>query len=146
MDKLRDIHLPHAISWWPPAIGWWMLAFGTCALIIFLFYYFKMPKLKKEALLLLRQIERDFDESQNGAKCMAELSVLLRRVAISKKPECAGTTGTQWLCTLDSDINEPEFSQGAGKYLLTGPYQSNVAEDQVWQTLKLCRKWVEAAK
>ncbi|MDP7406676.1 MAG: DUF4381 domain-containing protein, partial [SAR324 cluster bacterium] len=27
LAALRDVHLPPAVSWWPPAPGWWIIFF-----------------------------------------------------------------------------------------------------------------------
>ena len=41
LAQLRDIHLPEAISVWPPAPGWWVLFIGIIALLATLAYYWR---------------------------------------------------------------------------------------------------------
>lgn len=145
---LRDIHLPDPISWWPLALGWW-LALGLLILFIALGCAIirKMLKatLRKEVSKALNLIEKGFIETENGAQCLAELSVLLRRVVVSRKDtsKSAGVTGKAWLELLDRPLKEPEFSQGPGKILLAGPYQREVQREDVSKLLQLCRKWVD---
>jgi hypothetical protein len=38
---LKDIHLPDAISWWPPAIGWWLIIILMPLLIVFFYWFYK---------------------------------------------------------------------------------------------------------
>ena len=144
---LRDIHLPDPISWWPPAIGWWIV-FGIvcfCILlgIVFLIQWMK-PSLKKEALKALNAIEAEFLKSGNATKSMQELSILFRRVTMSQKNngKSGGLIGKPWLELLDQQLEEPEFSSGAGQMLLTGPYQRET-EGNISELIKLSRKWVK---
>lgn len=146
---LRDIHLPDPISWWPPAIGYWIvLSLILIALAIVLFFVRKWLKtnVKKQAKSVLSSIENLYLENGDASLCIKELSILLRRVVISqKKEECpAGLTGNAWLQVLDGKLGNHEFSEGAGKVLLSGPYQSKVDEESVEKLLQLCHKWVEA--
>lgn len=144
MEELRDIHLPNLISWWPPAIGWWAVLLVLFAVLFLLYRYFAKPRMKTEALSILSRIEENYDDTHDAVKCLRELSVLLRRVAITQKKESAGLTGPAWLEHLDQGLKEPEFSRGAGKLLLTGPYQVKAEEQDLPELLALCRKWVEA--
>lgn len=144
LEELKDIHLPEPISWWPPAAGWWLLAFAALLLLVFAVRYLRRPTLKKMALSILDRIEKEYKETNDCAKCLKELSVLLRRVAITKEARCAGLTGAAWLEHLDRGMKEPEFSQGAGELLLSGPYQGHVESDQVPKLMQLCRKWMVA--
>lgn len=142
---LRDIHLSGPISWWPPAFGWWII-FGAVLLFICLaiFYIrkFTKPTLKKEAIIALNHIEKLLSESQDAAQCVSELSSLLRRISLKISTEHAGLTGNAWLKVLDQRLNEPEFSQGAGKILLHAPYQPYIDIEETRELTKLCRKWV----
>ena len=45
---LRDIHLPDAVSWWPPAIGWWLLAIIIVALAYGIYKIIKIQKHKQK--------------------------------------------------------------------------------------------------
>lgn len=145
---LRDIHLPDPISWWPLAPGWW-LALGLIILLIsltvFLVKLYFKPTLRKEAAKALEAIERSFLDNGDAAQCLTDLSAFLRRAVLSQKlsTHSAGVTGTAWLALLDQSLDTPEFSQGAGQILLTGPYQSKVKHEDVAQLLQLCRQWVQ---
>ena len=146
---IREIHLPDPISWWPLAFGWWLvLAASILFLILGAMIIRKLLKatLRKEAFKALDLIEKSYKESDNGGQCLVEISALLRRVVLSRRDsfKSGGITGRAWLEFLDQSLKEPEFSQGAGQILLSGPYQRDVNSEEVSKLLQLCRKWVKA--
>lgn len=145
--ELRDVHLPDPISWWPLAPGYWLLL-GIILLVILLTVIFLKerftPNLRKQAAAELDKIEKSFQESDDATRCLSELSVLLRRAVLSQNHpiSVAGLTGPAWLELLDQPLKKPEFSQGIGQILLSGPYQHHVESDEVSRLIQLCRKWV----
>lgn len=145
---LRDIHLPQAISWWPPAAGFWIAA--AVALICtvssaWVLWIYLRPSLQKSARKELKRIEARFMQQPEAAVCLAELSQWLRRVVLSQKlhPLAAGLTGMAWLELLDKPLDYPDFSQGPGRILLKGPYRPAAAGADVHQLIQLCHKWVK---
>lgn len=145
---LRDIHLPNSISWWPLALGWWLLIALVIVLIILSAVVIKKllkQTLKKQAIRHLKHIEESFQSSEDGSKCVSDLSVLMRRVVLSQKgfEKSAGVIGEAWLKLLDRSLKVPEFSQGVGQLLVNGPYQSQVEPNEVSELIRLCRKWVQ---
>lgn len=152
---LKDIHLPPSISWWPPAYGWWVLGFAILILLASGYFFYRKsrkPTLKKEALGLLESIETLFNQNGDCKACVSELSKFLRRVVISchssfDSPHSSGSieslTGTAWLKLLETPLGSTDFSQGAGKILLTAPYQPEVDKEDVIQLIQLCHKWVK---
>lgn len=141
---LRDIHLPDPISWWPLAVGWWLLIGGVFLfflIAVLAIYRWKRPTLKKQAVKNLDAIEARFRSTSDRSGCIAEISVLLRRIVITLNPKSAGVTGRAWLELLDSSHTK-EFSQGIGQLLLTAPYQPDVNESNVLELIVLCRKVV----
>ncbi|MBA3239203.1 MAG: DUF4381 domain-containing protein [Parachlamydiaceae bacterium] len=145
---LREIHLPSAITWWPPAPGWWILLAFSLILFFGLFMLLKQllkPTLKKQAFKQLKAIENMFQKTGNANQCVSELSIFLRRTVLRRdtSSNAAGLTGTAWLQLLDQPLDTPEFSQGSGRILLKGPYQQAVDETEVNQFIQLCYKWVD---
>ena len=145
---LKDIHLPETIGWWPPAIGWWILAITIPLLIIFLVWFYKRLTRKttlKTAKKILAHIKQD--TARDNLLIICELSVLLRRVAISVLPreKAAGLTGRQWLAFLDSSVKGTPFSDGIGQLLADAPYRKTpVTEQDVSQLIELCGDWLKA--
>ncbi len=161
---LKDIHEPEAIGWWPPAIGWWILAIAVPLLIIFLIWVYKRLTRKtalKTAKKILAQIKQD--ESQDNLQKLCDLSVLIRRVAISVSPttawtqeveqcmeqlpraKAAGLTGRQWLEFLDSSVKGTPFSEGIGQLLADAPYRNTQpTESEISQLTELCENWLKA--
>ena len=81
LDQLRDIHLPEAISWWPPAPGWWILALASCALLAWLIRFvhrrYKAKHYRRQALVQLQQLEAGTDAQEQ----LRALFVLLKQTA-----------------------------------------------------------------
>lgn len=105
--ELRDIHLPDAISWWPPAIGWWvmLLAIILMALaIIFIIKKMKQVSVRKIALTEFDKIKLSYQKHQNKILLSQQLTQLLRQVSLSsqQRDQVASATGEQWLELLNN--------------------------------------------
>ncbi len=144
--SLREIHLPEAISWWPPAIGWWLVLL-LCLFLVWLFLYLTRPTAIKTAKKQLLEIKQD--HSSDDIHKLARLSELLRRVAISLSPrkESAGLTGRAWLEYLDRSVKDKPFTQGVGQYLANAHYKKKPDNNiDIEQIITLCEKWLKAQK
>ena len=145
---LRDIHLPEAISWWPPAIGWWFLAVLIPVSIYLIYLLVKRITRKtaiKTAKKLLLHIKQD-KQIDNKQK-LNELSMLIRRVAISTtvRNECAGLTGQAWLDYLDRSVKGTPFTRGIGCLLTDAPYRQTMpTEQEIAELATLCETWLKA--
>lgn len=145
---LKDIHEPEAIGWWPPAIGWWILAVAIPLLIIFLIWLYKRLTRKtaiKTAQKILVQIKQD--ATRDSSQKLSDLSVLLRRVAISVSPraKAAGLTGRQWLAFLDRSVKGTPFTEGVGQLLADAPYRKTPpTEPEISQLIDLCENWLKS--
>ncbi len=146
---LRDIHLPAPASWWPPGPGWWLLL----ALIIgggLVIWYWRRRnggqlRLRQLALQELQRIEGRFGQHDNERQVLENLSMLLRRIALSRYPreQVASLTGARWLQFLDGVTGADEFSKGPGRVLAEGPYNPALAAN-IPDLIEICRRWLEA--
>ena len=151
---LKDIHLPEAIGWWPVAPGWWilLLLIGLLifAVVIWLRRLARQAFVKHAQKILLSL--KTTSEKDNYQK-LCELSVLLRRVAITVSPEeeVASLTGSAWLAYLDNSVDELPFSKGIGACLAEDPYrqphwQLPLAESEIAALFHLCEQWLKSQK
>lgn len=148
---LRDIHLPEAISWWPPAVGWWLLAVLIPLLLVFAYRSYKRLTRKnavKKALKIARKNldSIEVDSNMDAMQKLCELSILIRRVAISVAPrsEVAGLTGRAWLVFLDGGLKDMPFTEGVGRLLVDAPYRKTPPTDpEIVQLISVCRNWLK---
>lgn len=151
LANLRDIHLPDALSAWPPAPGWWILAF----LIIAMFCWtgWKLWQRHKQRFLLrftlnkITELETAYLEHQNSVLLLRQYSTLIRRVCLARfsRQKVASLTGNQWLDFLNQTTDKEFFDNDSGQLLINAPYMkdssitSNI--DQLTENLK---SWIQA--
>ena len=153
---LRDILLPTRVGWWPPAPGWWLVAIFalvTLALLVWLWRrHRRRQSLLKPASQNLQQIERRFARHGDNRQLVAELSALLRQVALHRYPrrEVAGLIGEPWLEWLDLAFQQKSktttkapFTQGVGRALIEQTYRRD-PEFAPQPLLALCAQWLTA--
>jgi cbb3-type cytochrome oxidase subunit 3 len=146
---LKDLHLPDPINWFPPAIGWWLVIVLIPVIIALSYWLYRRLTRKtalKSAKILLITIKNN---RMDNAQKLAELSALLRRVAISVAPraQTAGLTGQAWLAFLDSSLIGSPFTKGAGQCLASAPYRPSApSELEISQLISLCEDWLKAQK
>ncbi len=142
LAELRDIILPPDPSFWPPAFGWWVLTLLIILSVVLLIYSFRRlyTRFARNSVV---QIVTDL-QNKDSQTAVAELSILLRRVALTKFPraQVAGLTGKKWLEFLDQSGETDQFTQGPGQLLVTAPYARQKVED-VQPLIDLCRAWVK---
>lgn len=149
---LHDIHLPAPIGWWPPAIGWWLLLVVFIFVLLGVAYYLTIrtpqPKVLRgvdAALQELRQLEQRYPP--NSAELLRELSVFLRRVAISwyGRQSISGLTGQAWLSFLDEKAGKPLFRQRFEGILTELPYTAKPTIDTA-SLVRTIREWLKLQK
>lgn len=149
--QLRDIHLPGAVSWWPLAIGWWL----TPLLLVLLALAFIVLRRalhkrrhsahKKIAQAELQRIKQQYvDSADDALHSLRELSVLLRRVALSYLPRehSASLTGEAWIAQLNQLAQHKVFNQQHLELLTHGVYQPQLEAD-LTPLLKQCEQWLQ---
>jgi Domain of unknown function (DUF4381) len=144
--ELRDIHLPGPVSWWPPAPGWYGVALLFIFLIItgwWLIHKRRNPSLKKLATRELQQIEQTYAQHQNTQQLCSDISILLRRIAMSydSRNKQAGVTGKEWLNHLNTLCGQPLFDEQLSDFLLLAPYQkhTNAPADKL---IAVTQQWI----
>lgn len=145
-DELRDIHLPDPVSWWPPAPGWYAV---LCLLILlsvlawWLAKKWRRPSFKKLALLELQSIEQSFSRHRNTQKLCGDISILLRRVAMSydTRDKQAGVTGKEWLTHLNTLCGQTLFDDEMADYLLFAPYKPQ-SELPAGKLIPAIKQWI----
>lgn len=143
---LRDIHLPDPIGWWPPAPGWWMLVILMLAVIAWLFWRWRQQKHAEQglesALLELERLQRQY--GTNTKELLRELSVLLRRVAISQygRQTVSGLTGAAWVKFLDDKAGKPLFGSKLTHLLTEVPYRPET-QAETKAVLQATREWIK---
>jgi hypothetical protein len=148
LSQLRDIHLPPGVSWWPPAIGWWILIalVLVCALAAYFFRRHKQAgRWRRSALQELEQLRSN--QAHTAENRLSDLSVLLRRVAISRFPrsDVASLYGDAWLSFLDRTFGDDKpFQSDAGRLLSVGPYidEAKVGTNDLAALYALSEKWI----
>jgi hypothetical protein len=146
---LKDLHLPEAISWFPPAIGWWLVVVLIPLTLWFLYWCFQRLTRKTSLKAAKKLLDNIKNSTANNGEKLAELSALLRRVAISIAPraQTASLTGQAWLAFLDSSLKDAPFTKGAGRCLADAPYRkSPPSEQEIYQLISLCEDWLKAQK
>ena len=144
---IKDIHLPLSPEQWPPAPGWWLLAFLGLLLfawaVLRLFRRWQRYRVQKEILMTLDALQREHDAG-SVPEFLAEVSILLRRVAMMKFPhqQVAALTGKGWLSFLDLHGGNGEYANGVGQVLSSGPYvrDGEVDKDAL---LLLTKQWIK---
>ena len=147
MEKLplKDLHLPEAISWFPPALGWWLLLIVVPLVSVALYFLYQYLT-RKTPVKLAKQVLADIQKSSmSNQEKLTALSALLRRVAVSihARQEVAGLTGMAWLAFLDSSLPDTPFSTGVGRYFLEAPYRpQELSNEKLSKLISLCEYWL----
>ena len=148
LAALRDIHAPPVPDFWPPAPGWIALAglgtlLGVAAAAVAARWW-RAGRFRREALASLRFLRARHDAGAADTEIAIELSALIRRVALARRPreEVAGLTGDRWLAWLESTL--PGLGASARTALLDAPYARRRHFD-VARALAACELWIRRA-
>jgi len=145
---LRDIHLPDAISWWPPAIGWWLLLAIIIAAIIFIpriYRYFTYVPLNKIAENKFQNIISEYSKNNNTLELIKEISILLRQISMSYngRDSVAQLTGDKWISSLNNMTDKNYFNTEIKKLLTHTVYQKTV-QDNPQALITATQNWIAA--
>ena len=146
IDGLRDIHLPGAISWWPPAIGWWILLALLIAAFIFipkLYRRVTFIPLKKVANTTFKNIIDKYKNNNNDSQFIIETSQFLRQTAMSYcgREDVAQLTGEKWVQALNKLTDQAHFNDEIKQTLINAPYQKNSRIDAE-QLINAVQNWL----
>ncbi len=122
---LKDIHLPDAISAWPPGPGWWFIAtLMVAGAIGFLaLRYWRKTAVRRAALAEFKQLEKSLSRTRDRHEFVCQVSTLLRRVAISAygRTTAASAQGKDWVTLLRA--GNPNLSPAGARLLTEAPYR-----------------------
>ncbi|NRB41519.1 MAG: DUF4381 domain-containing protein [Pseudomonadales bacterium] len=126
LEQLKDIHLPDAISSWPPAMGWWLVTIiiivTLTSAITLLYLYWQKTSYKRQAIKKLKDIQL---KNQTDDEVINTLAELLRQTAIAANmPSARNLHGEQWQALLQKNMPEK-----TAQLFAIGRYKKQMASD-----------------
>lgn len=155
LSQLADIHLPDAVSPWPPAPGWWLVAALVLLMLVLLGRKLLLRMLVRRRLLAALQeldsvyntwqqaSQSEANRNQAGLDLLYGFNAILKRVALVHFPnaDLPRLSGHAWLQFLDGVDASREFTTGAGQALSDGTYRPVFSADTD-ALYGLCRRWI----
>ncbi len=124
LAKLRDIHLPDPVGWWPLALGLWVLialaGLGLVAAIVFILH--RRRTVRHAALRELAGLKARFTAETDTSELASDLAILLRRVVLTG-PEAhrlGALSGSDWAGELGR--NPGGISVPIAEFIANAPY------------------------
>lgn len=151
IQQLAAPLLPPLVSIWPPATWVVGLVLGLVFLLAgaVLLRWYRRNNLRRYACKELTSIQTRYQESQDAARYLHEVNLLLRRIAVRNfsRDKVASLTGDEWLEFLDwSNGRKPKqelgFVAGSGRILAWGAYQAEPENFAAEPLYKLVRVWI----
>jgi flagellar biogenesis protein FliO len=109
LDQLKDIHLPEAVSWWPPTLATVLCSLlALIAVVAFITWQYKRFQLaasKRSALKTLSELEQ---KNLTDKQYLEQIAVLIRKFCIQQKPSSAQLQGEAYLQFLQQYMAEAE--------------------------------------
>lgn len=150
---LRDYHLPSPVSWWPPAPGWWWVLFiglGLAVVALLIRKHWLRQAWRRDGRRRLAVIEAAYSEHGDGHRLARDVSVLIRRICLTRFPVDSGSHlhGSEWLENLDNLVGRRHsgrvfFRENSGRELLRATCDpAGRVDGKV--LLAVCREWLEA--
>ena len=149
LAQLKDIHLPKAVSAWPPSLAWWLaLGLSIIALISLgyaLYQYRLRGRLTRQALVQLSQL-------QQQSCTVNELHLLLKQLCLAafSRSEVASLHGPAWLAFLDQQASRSSrpFSQftDASVSWTQAQYSAAPAALASQQHFDTCQLWLRKTR
>ena len=147
LSQLADIHLPPAISQWPPAYGWWLLVCSLLVIITLAIRWFIVHRRKKqykvEATSILVNIKQQFQADNDNLAALEAINSLLKQTCMTHygRHETAGLSGDAWLAFLDNTGGTKDFSKGPGRSLTYTLYTPNPVAP-IEELIEITKKWI----
>jgi len=136
LDRLHDIVLPPAVSWWPPAPGWYVV--GGILVILILVLAHRAWK-HWHANAYRRAALRELDSVNDPAR----IAEVLRRTALAAapRPVIAGKTGAAWLDWLTARCPEA-MPDTVREQLTVGIYRRPAADCDLAALRDYAARWI----
>lgn len=144
LQQLRDIHLPEAVSWWPPAPAWWiLLVLILLGLASLLYLALRTWKRRAYRRVARRELEANFREWQLGGSdrgFIEKLNSILKRTALRSFPvrDVASLSGRSWCAFLDAQLAKPATPEFAESALATDYYAPQEPQHDKLEQLQQC--------
>lgn len=154
LERLHEIILPDPVPWIPLTAGWYALF--TLILVAAGWWgygQFRRSMRNRYRRLALRElsiIEDQLAQSGRRPQALAQISILLKRTALSAFPraDVAWLSGDRWLAFLDKTMGVKEFTQGEGRLLSELPFApvshlEGLQGKAIDNLLRLTRRWIQ---
>jgi hypothetical protein len=135
LAQLADIHLPEAVTYWPPAPGWWILSLAILVAAIYLGRHYQQvrtqQKILQYALAELDQCYQQYTMAENKAdsepklRFVNQFNSVLRRVALWHYPDsnAASLGGDAWVAFIREKGNSSHLDTEMADALSKGRFQ-----------------------
>lgn len=142
---------PSATNVWPPATWVWWLVGGLAVLILLVMFirWHRRTHVRRYAYAELQAIQARYVKSQDAARYLYEVNLLLRRLAVRNfsREKVAALTGEEWLKFLDWGYeSKPNgdlgFMEGSGRILAWGAYKAQPENFEVERLQQLVKAWI----
>jgi len=141
LEQLADIHLPMAVSYWPPAPGWWLLALLLLVAGFLLtrryLRYITQQRICQHALAELDRCYQEFarsqgvDANENTLRYVNAFNSVLRRVALVHFPQSnvASLDGSDWVDFIREKGDSSQLNEDLAAALSYGRFQAKLEVD-----------------